>query len=93
MLNTSVVSSNARATFFFEKRVEPGNPGSIKITMLDSGSGAMVRSPGGSPRGEGFVPSALGTREHWEAVYKRELQTFQEYGDTGEIWFRGESRT
>lgn len=59
----------------------------------DSGSGAMVRSPGGSPRGEGFVPSALGTREHWEAVYKRELQTFQEYGDTGEIWFRGESRT
>ena len=53
----------------------------------DSGSGAMVRSPGGSPRGEGFVPSALGTREHWEAVYKRELQTFQEYGDAGEIWF------
>lgn len=21
----------------------------------------------------------------WDAVYKRELQTFQEYGDTGEI--------
>ena len=36
MLNTSVVRSNARATFFFEKRVEPGNPGSIKITMLEA---------------------------------------------------------
>lgn len=42
------------------------------------------------PEGDRFVPSALGTREHWDAVY-RELQTFQEYGDTGEIWFGEES--
>uniref|UniRef100_A0A8C6D851 EEF1A lysine methyltransferase 2 n=1 Tax=Moschus moschiferus TaxID=68415 RepID=A0A8C6D851_MOSMO len=52
-----------------------------------------ARSPGCSSEGDGFVPSALGTREHWDAVCKRELQTFQEYGDTGEIWFGEESMT
>nr|XP_034379679.1 EEF1A lysine methyltransferase 2 isoform X3 [Arvicanthis niloticus] len=45
----------------------------------------------GSPAADDFVPSALGTREHWDAVYERELRTFQEYGDTGEIWFGEES--
>ncbi|KAM5272481.1 EEF1A lysine methyltransferase 2 [Ctenodactylus gundi] len=61
----------------------------------DGGSGAAVaaRSREDSPVEGGFVPSALGTREHWNAVYERELQTFQEYGDTGEIWFGEESMT
>uniref|UniRef100_A0A8C2UT05 EEF1A lysine methyltransferase 2 n=1 Tax=Chinchilla lanigera TaxID=34839 RepID=A0A8C2UT05_CHILA len=52
-----------------------------------------ARSGEGSLAEDGFVPSALGTREHWNAVYERELQTFQEYGDTGEIWFGEESMT
>uniref|UniRef100_A0A452S1S9 EEF1A lysine methyltransferase 2 n=1 Tax=Ursus americanus TaxID=9643 RepID=A0A452S1S9_URSAM len=50
-------------------------------------AGAAERSQRGSSREDGFAPSALGTREHWDAVYEREPQTFQEYGDTGEIWF------
>ncbi|XP_033035706.1 EEF1A lysine methyltransferase 2 isoform X2 [Trachypithecus francoisi] len=59
----------------------------------DGGSGAEVAalSDKGSPGEDGFVPSALGTREHWDAVYERELQTFREFGDTGEIWFGEES--
>ncbi|XP_063290008.1 EEF1A lysine methyltransferase 2 [Pelobates fuscus] len=34
-----------------------------------------------------FAPSALGTKEHWDAVYSRELKSFQDFGDEGEIWF------
>uniref|UniRef100_A0A8C9DEH8 EEF1A lysine methyltransferase 2 n=1 Tax=Prolemur simus TaxID=1328070 RepID=A0A8C9DEH8_PROSS len=55
------------------------------------GAAVAVGSAEGGPLEDGFVPSALGTREHWDAVYERELQTFQEYGDTGEIWFGEES--
>uniref|UniRef100_A0A286Y0J2 EEF1A lysine methyltransferase 2 n=1 Tax=Cavia porcellus TaxID=10141 RepID=A0A286Y0J2_CAVPO len=52
-----------------------------------------ARSREDSLEEDSFVPSALGTREHWNAVYERELQTFQEYGDVGEIWFGEESMT
>ncbi|XP_058154155.1 EEF1A lysine methyltransferase 2 isoform X1 [Dasypus novemcinctus] len=56
-----------------------------------NGAGAAAPSREGSPEEVGFAPSALGTQEHWDAVYERELQTFQKYGDTGEIWFGEES--
>ncbi|XP_030643377.1 EEF1A lysine methyltransferase 2 [Chanos chanos] len=38
-----------------------------------------------------FAPSKLGTKEYWEDAYKRELETYKDIGDVGEIWFGEES--
>ncbi|KAF7327645.1 Methyltranfer-dom domain-containing protein [Mycena kentingensis (nom. inval.)] len=32
-------------------------------------------------------PSRLGTKQHWDDVYKTELLNYAENGDEGEIWF------
>ncbi|KXS17621.1 S-adenosyl-L-methionine-dependent methyltransferase [Gonapodya prolifera JEL478] len=37
--------------------------------------------------GESFEPSELGTKQHWDSVYEREVQNYREIGDTGEAWF------
>jgi len=34
-----------------------------------------------------FNPSRLGTKEHWDEVYQREIGSFQEIADEGEVWF------
>lgn len=39
----------------------------------------------------GFEPSKLGTIEHWESVYQREVAMHKEMGDEGEVWFGEDS--
>ena len=34
-----------------------------------------------------LAASRLGTKEHWDAVYDRELGVFDDSGDPGEVWF------
>ncbi|MEQ2256261.1 EEF1A lysine methyltransferase 2 [Ilyodon furcidens] len=38
-----------------------------------------------------FESSKLGTKEYWEEAYQKELETFKDIGDVGEIWFGEES--
>ncbi|XP_053731705.1 EEF1A lysine methyltransferase 2 isoform X1 [Synchiropus splendidus] len=38
-----------------------------------------------------FIPSKLGTKQYWEDAYQKELETFKDIGDVGEIWFGEES--
>ncbi|KAK7901185.1 hypothetical protein WMY93_017954 [Mugilogobius chulae] len=42
---------------------------------------------------EDVPPSKLGTKEYWDEAYEKELETFKDIGDVGEIWFGEESMT
>ncbi|XP_074088325.1 LOW QUALITY PROTEIN: EEF1A lysine methyltransferase 2 [Macrotis lagotis] len=67
-----------------------------------AGRAPAMAAPMGAPRPDpaaaaaeeeqgGFAPSALGTREHWDAVYRSELRAFGESGHAGTVWFGEES--
>ncbi|KAG0144823.1 hypothetical protein CROQUDRAFT_659509 [Cronartium quercuum f. sp. fusiforme G11] len=36
---------------------------------------------------ETLPPSKLGTHEYWDLTYGRELESFEDIGDEGEVWF------
>ncbi|XP_063443516.1 EEF1A lysine methyltransferase 2-like [Mytilus trossulus] len=39
-----------------------------------------------------FESSSLGTIEHWDSTYEKELEAFKDIGDVGEIWFGEDSQ-
>lgn len=43
------------------------------------------------PEVETLPPSKLGTHEFWDLTYGRELESFQDIGDEGEVWFGEDS--
>ncbi|GAA6023175.1 hypothetical protein JCM11491_003288 [Sporobolomyces phaffii] len=40
---------------------------------------------------QSLAPSKLGTKEHWDGVYEREVKMFKDIGDEGEVWFGEDS--
>ncbi|XP_043912802.1 EEF1A lysine methyltransferase 2 isoform X2 [Protopterus annectens] len=47
----------------------------------------------GGVSSDDIPPSKLGTKEYWNDTYARELQSFKDIGDVGEIWFGVQSMT
>lgn len=35
---------------------------------------------------QSLAPSKLGTKQHWDEVYEREVKMFKDIGDEGEVW-------
>ncbi|GAA5972044.1 hypothetical protein JCM11641_002469 [Rhodosporidiobolus odoratus] len=52
---------------------------------------AELAASGQAPALEELPPSKLGTKDHWDDVYRREVKTFKEIGDEGEVWFGEDS--
>ncbi|GAA5895398.1 class I SAM-dependent methyltransferase [Sporobolomyces salmoneus] len=54
---------------------------------------ADLASSGEAPdlSSQSLAPSKLGTKQHWDDVYEREVKMFRDIGDEGEVWFGEDS--
>ncbi|GAA5825137.1 hypothetical protein JCM11251_006114 [Rhodosporidiobolus azoricus] len=52
---------------------------------------AELAASGEAPQLEELPASKLGTKDHWDGVYAREVKMFKEIGDEGEVWFGEDS--
>lgn len=60
--------------------IEIGQSVSIPISSSSSSAAKNVE-------GEALPESKLGTKQHWDEVYEREVTNFNEIGEEGEVWF------
>lgn len=70
--------------------VEIGQSVSIPVVgALSSSSAASVSAVTGveGAEEEALPESKLGTKEHWDQVYQREVANFHDIGEEGEVWF------
>ncbi|KAJ2727009.1 Protein-lysine N-methyltransferase efm4 [Coemansia sp. Benny D115] len=59
----------------------------IAIAYMDNGNTQHVDNSVVSESDEVFEASKLGSKDHWDSVYVREIKNFNESGDIGEVWF------
>ena len=67
--------------------------GQDEFTTLRIGESVSVSPQTNVPEGaatastEALPESRLGTKAHWDSVYEREVRTYNEVGEEGEVWF------
>lgn len=59
--------------------------------MISGTSGICTSSSTRSRSPSPLPESRLGTKDHWDSVYKREAANFVDHGDEGEVWFGDEA--
>ncbi|GAA5860852.1 hypothetical protein JCM3774_003164 [Rhodotorula dairenensis] len=57
------------------------------MDALQEASRQLAESGDAPDLGAPLPPSKLGTLQHWDQVYEREVKMFKEIGDEGEVWF------
>ncbi|GAA6060361.1 hypothetical protein JCM10212_004545 [Sporobolomyces blumeae] len=58
---------------------------------LKKAMAALAESGEAPELGAPLPPSKLGTKDHWDGVYEREVRMFKDIGDEGEVWFGEDS--
>ena len=66
--------------------VEIGQSVGVPVSLASTSSAAAA-AESEAIHEEALPESKLGTKEHWDAVYAREVSNFHEIGEEGEVWF------
>lgn len=67
--------------------IEIGQSVDVPISSSSSSSSTKPQEPKEVAEGEPLPESKLGTKQHWDEVYEREVTNFNEIGEEGEVWF------
>jgi SAM-dependent methyltransferase len=67
--------------------VEIGQSVFVPVQVSTRNIGSEEESKPGTTHDERLPESKLGTKEHWDSVYAREVANFYDIGEEGEVWF------